>query len=64
MLILTRLPGQKIRIGESVYVTVSQVKGQQVRIGIEAPIGIPILRTELEGKPIAPGSRGDPRRGS
>jgi len=38
MLILTRRIGEKIVIGDNVIVTVLGVKGNQIRIGIEAPL--------------------------
>lgn len=59
MLILTRRAGETIRIGSDVKIQVIEVKGGQVRIGIEAPPGVPILRAEIEGRPVKPGSRGD-----
>ncbi len=47
MLILTRKVGQKLRIGDDCEITVLDVKGRQVRIGIVAPKGVPILREEV-----------------
>lgn len=47
MLILTRKAGEKIRIGDDIEVTVLEVNGRQVRIGISAPSGLPILREEV-----------------
>ena len=47
MLILTRKPGQSIIIGEDIVVQVLGVKGLQVRIGIDAPREINIIRDEL-----------------
>ena len=47
MLILTRRPGETIYIGDEVTVTVLGVKGNQVRIGINAPDKVNILREEL-----------------
>ena len=48
MLILSRKSMQKIQIGDSVAITVLGVRGKQVRIGIDAPAGIQILRSELQ----------------
>jgi carbon storage regulator len=47
MLILTRKEGEQIAIGDDIIVSVELVDGQQVRIGIEAPKSITILREEL-----------------
>ena len=47
MLILTRKIGEKIRIGDDIEVTVLDVNGRQVRIGINAPSGLAILREEV-----------------
>jgi len=47
MLILTRTQGESIQIGEAVTVTVLGVRGGQVRVGIDAPKQIKVLRTEL-----------------
>ena len=47
MLILTRRVGEKLVIGENVTVTILGVKGCQIRIGIEAPLDIPVHREEI-----------------
>lgn len=47
MLILTRKVGQTIIIDEHTYLTVYGVKGNQVRLGFDAPAEISILRQEL-----------------
>lgn len=44
MLILTRKPGQTIKVGDDITVAVLGVSGGQVRIGIEAPQEMKILR--------------------
>lgn len=47
MLILTRKLGESIRIGDNIRITVSDVKGKQIRIGIEAPDDITVHREEV-----------------
>jgi carbon storage regulator CsrA len=47
MLVLTRKANEQIQIGDHVVITILQVKGQSVRIGIEAPREIRVLRSEL-----------------
>ena len=47
MLILTRRVGETITIGPDITVTVLGVKGNQVRIGINAPKTVPVHREEV-----------------
>jgi carbon storage regulator len=47
MLVLTRKCGEKLRIAQEIVVTVLEVKGQRVRLGIEAPLDVSVLREEL-----------------
>ena len=47
MLILTRRVGETIKIGENVDVTVLGIKGNQVRIGINAPKSVAVHREEI-----------------
>ncbi len=47
MLVLARKVGQQIIIGEEIEVTVLEVRGEQVRLGINAPRSISIHRKEL-----------------
>ena len=47
MLVLTRKPGEKIRIGSGITITVVEVKGNKIRLGIEAPEDVSIFRAEL-----------------
>jgi len=47
MLVVTRMPDEKILIGDNIVVTIVAVKNDTVRIGIEAPDDVSILRGEL-----------------
>ncbi len=48
MLILSRKESECIHLGDDIIVTVVRVNGDKVRIGVQAPPHIKILRTELE----------------
>ena len=47
MLVLTRRTGERIRIGDDIEIVVVSVRGDQVRLGLAAPRGVPIYRGEL-----------------
>ena len=47
MLVLTRKTGEKIFIGDDVYITVVDVKGDSVRIAVEAPKSVKVYRGEI-----------------
>ena len=47
MLVLTRKQNEKIRIGDSITITVLRMKGKAVRLGIEAPQELNVIRGEL-----------------
>lgn len=47
MLILTRKTEQQIKIGEDITLTIIEVKGDQVRIGVEAPKSVKVFRQEV-----------------
>lgn len=47
MLSLARREGQKIRIGEDIIVVVREIRGRQVKLGIEAPEHVRVLREEI-----------------
>ncbi len=53
MLTLTRRPGQEIRIGDNIRILVKEIRGRQVRLGIEAPPGVPIYREEIYQEIVA-----------
>ena len=48
MLVLSRRERERIKLGDSIIVTVVRVAGDKVRLGIEAPPHILVLRDELE----------------
>lgn len=47
MLVLTRKSGQRISIGDDIVVHVLEIRGSQVRVGVEAPGGIGVHRYEV-----------------
>ena len=47
MLILTRKPGESIYIGDGIKVIIVEIKGNQIRVGIEAPADVRIYREEI-----------------
>ena len=47
MLVLTRRPGESIIVGKDIVITVLEIKGGQVRIGIDAPREIQVHREEV-----------------
>jgi carbon storage regulator len=47
MLILTRRVGESLMIGDEVRVTILAIKGQQVRVGVQAPKTIAVHRKEI-----------------
>ena len=47
MLVLTRRTGETILIGDDIEITILAVDGSQVRVGVDAPEDVKILRGEL-----------------
>ncbi|MBB5218506.1 MULTISPECIES: carbon storage regulator CsrA [Treponema] len=47
MLILSRKVDQKIRIGDEITLTIIEVRGDQVKIGVEAPKNVKVFRQEV-----------------
>jgi carbon storage regulator CsrA len=50
MLVLTRKTQQQIQIGPHITITILKVKGQAIRLGIDAPRDVTVLRAELADK--------------
>jgi len=50
MLVLTRKAGESVYIGQDISVTIVKVNGRQVRLKIDAPREVPILREELRNQ--------------
>ena len=48
MLVLSRKECEKIQLGNDITLTVVKVSGDKVRLGIEAPSNVKVLRNELE----------------
>ncbi len=47
MLILSRKVDQKIKIGEDISITIIEIRGDQVKIGVEAPKNVKVFRQEV-----------------
>ncbi len=60
MLILSRLRTQVIMIGDEIEITIVDVRGDKVKVGIKAPTSIPVHRKEVYD---AIKKQGKPRRG-
>ena len=54
MLVLSRKESQRIRLGDAIVVTIVKISGDKVRIGIEAPTDVLVLRDELEARVRVP----------
>jgi len=50
MLILTRRIGESLVIGEDITITILAIKGNQIRIGIDAPKDVSVNRQEIQNK--------------
>ncbi|UCD35222.1 MAG: carbon storage regulator CsrA [Nitrospiraceae bacterium] len=50
MLVLTRKSNESVKLGDEITVTIIEVKGNSVRLGIEAPADIRVFRKELYEK--------------
>lgn len=47
MLILSRKVDEKIKIGDNIIITLIEVRGDQVKIGVEAPKNVKVFRQEV-----------------
>ena len=63
MLILTRRIGQTVIIGTDIKVTILGVKGNQVRVGIDAPQNVAVHREEIFERIHGKGAAGGPTCG-
>ena len=54
MLVLSRKPGEKVVIGNGITLTVVEVRGDRVRLAVDAPDPVRILRAELACRPGEP----------
>ena len=50
MLVLTRRIGDKVLLGEEIEITVVDIRGNQVKLGISAPRALSVLRAELKDR--------------
>jgi carbon storage regulator len=53
MLVLTRKVNESIVIGGNIVITVNQVSPRRVKLGVEAPVSIPIARSEIADRQTA-----------
>ena len=63
MLVLTRKLGEKILIGDDITITVVDIGKSRVKVGIKAPAGHSILRSELVSEPEPAASQDDAEAG-
>jgi len=47
LLILTRKSGEGLLIGDDIHIKILEIRGKQIRLGIEAPTNIVVLREEI-----------------
>jgi len=59
MLVLSRRQSERIRLGDNIVVTIVRVSGDKVRLGIEAPPDVLVLRDELRPHAEAGDAKGD-----
>ena len=54
MLVLSRKEGETLIIGDDIRVTIAQVRGNRVKVGVDAPSSVQIKRGELAQRPELP----------
>ena len=59
MLVLSRKPGEALQIGKGITITVLEVKGKRIRLGIAAPPECEVLRAELHKLSRQPKATGE-----
>lgn len=47
MLVISRKNGQTFHIGDNIHITITEISGDKVKIGIDAPLELNVLRDEL-----------------
>lgn len=52
MLVLSRKESEQIRLGDSIVLTIVRLSADRVRLGIEAPPDVVIVRQELQDRPL------------
>ena len=63
MLVLSRKQNQEVIIGDNIKITVLKTRGNTVRLGIEAPRDIKVVRGELDCEPASSDDHGRKRCG-
>ena len=58
MLVLTRKVGERILIGDRVFIEITSIRGEKVRLGIDAPPEVVVRRIE-NGVPVEKRAQGD-----
>lgn len=53
MLVLTRRPGEKVIIDGKIVITIVEVRGDQIRLGIDAPRSVKVYREEVYAQVLA-----------
>jgi carbon storage regulator len=59
MLVLSRKESQRIRLGDQIVITIVKISGDKVRVGIDAPPDVLVLRDELEPRTRPMGEAAD-----